>query len=491
MNQHSLPWRRLSKPVRVAIIGDLMLDEYLDGDVNRISPEAPVPVHLVKKTTLTAGGAANVARNIQLVGAQAILCGVWGDDGAGKDLERILSQDKIDTSLIFTDHERPTIKKTRIAAKNHQLVRIDWEKTHPIGSAIQNELIARLERTQFDVMLLSDYAKGALATEFVTELIELGQKKKVPVLIDPKGHDYARYRGSFLVTPNRKEACEALGLDPLENWPRRELAMKLQEKYGLRNVLITLGAEGMYLLPEKSKSDADHYLPAVAREVFDVSGAGDTVVGVMAVGVGTGLPFAEAMSFANLAAGVVVEKWGTQPIREHELVEAVQTEKGQRTSSTERKIVDIQGFLNEVGQPHEKRRRIVFTNGCFDILHAGHISYLEKARAEGDLLVIGLNTDASVKRLKGASRPIIPETERSRLLAALAFVDYVIPFGEDTPKQLIEAVAPDVLVKGADYSLDKIVGADFVMARGGEVKQIEFVDGLSTSEIIRRIQSQK
>lgn len=491
MTQHSLPWRRLKKPVRVAIVGDLMLDEYLDGDVNRISPEAPVPVHLVKKTTLTAGGAANVARNIQLVGAQALLCGVWGEDGAAKDLETILARDHVDTSLVFADADRPTIKKTRISAKNHQLVRIDWEKTHPLSSDVQDELIARLMKADFDVMLLSDYAKGALAAEFVAKLLELGQKKKVPVLIDPKGHDYSRYRGSFLVTPNRKEACEALGLDPLENWSRRDLATKLQEKYGLKNVLITLGAEGMYLLPEKGKAESDHYLPAVAREVFDVSGAGDTVVGVMAVSIGAGLPFAEAMNLANLAAGVVVEKWGTQPIREHELVEAVQAEKGQRTSSTERKIVDTQTFLNEVGQPHEKRRKIVFTNGCFDILHAGHISYLEKARAEGDLLVIGLNTDASVKRLKGASRPIIPEAERARLLAALACVDYVIPFSEDTPKQLIEAVAPDVLAKGADYSLDKIVGADFVMTRGGEVKRIEFVDGLSTSEIIRRIQASK
>lgn len=489
-NIHKLPWE--DHKVRVAVIGDLIIDEYLDGTVNRISPEAPVPIHQVKGSRLTAGGAANVARNVQLAGGTAIIMGVWGNDQGAHQLNEILTQDGIDTSRVIVDHRRPTTRKTRITAGNHQIARIDWETTAPISAELQAQLISNLRTIDVDAMVVSDYGKGVLPPEFLTQIFTIARAKNIPTVVDPKGKDFAKYQGAYLITPNRKEAMEALGLDQPDNINKESLAEELKHRYHLQHVMITLGAEGMYCLFESnSESSTSYYLPAQAREVYDVSGAGDTVAAIMALGIGAKADIQTAMRAANTAAGKVVEKWGTQPILWEELKELWEQEASHHTNfqGTAGKIVTRETIRRILGQRGKRAHRVVFTNGCFDILHAGHISYLEAARAKGDLLMIGLNSDDSVRRLKGLQRPIIPCDERARLLAALACVDYVVQFDEDTPLELIEFVEPDVLVKGADWKVSEIVGADSVLSGGGRVEAITFVEGLSTSNIIKHIQS--
>lgn len=487
-NKDKLPWDE--RPVQVAVVGDLILDEYLDGVVNRISPEAPVPVHLVKNSSVTAGGAANVARNIQLAGGQALLVGVCGNDNAATQLKQLLMNDKIDVSGVFTDDDRPTVKKTRITSSHQQLVRIDWEEVKPIVSPVQDELYEYLSTHNWDVLLLSDYGKGGLPQVFLKRLIGLARERKKLVVVDPKGKDYSIYAGSHLVTPNRKEACEALGIEDQSEWTAEALAQTLYKRHKIDNILVTLGAQGMFGL--EGESHRSQHLPAQTREVFDVSGAGDTVVAMMALSMGAGLPIFDAMKLANAAAGRVVEKWGTQPIKRDELLEALARDQSRQSFgfvSSAAKVVNVSELRQLIGPVGQRKRKVVFTNGCFDILHAGHISYLEEARSLGHLLVIGVNTDRSVRALKGVSRPIIPAEQRMRLLAALQCVDYVVAFDEDTPARLIADVMPDVLVKGADYEIHQIVGADVVQAAGGIVERIPFVEGLSTSDILRRVRA--
>lgn len=485
--------RWLRKPTRVLVIGDLILDEYLDGVVNRISPEAPVPVHLVKRTALSAGGAANVALNIQRAGGVALLAGVCGEDFAAEQLLGLLKNDQIDVSRVLVDKNRPTVKKTRITASHQQLVRVDWEQTAAISTDLQHALINQIENADFDTLLISDYGKGGLPNSLLAKLIELGNKKGVSVVVDPKGKDYSGYAGCDLITPNYKEACEALGLDSSVQYEAQELASKLQAKYQLKTVLVTLGSKGMYGL--SATDDSSFYLPALTREVFDVSGAGDTVVSMMALALASAYDLGSAMSIANLAAGRVVEKWGTQPIELNELKEAIRSSSSQKKQGdfrlAEHKYLDINTLLSLLDMHRRQSKKIVFTNGCFDLLHAGHLSYLQSARQLGDILVIGVNSDSSVRRLKGATRPIVSESDRSKLLAALECVSYVVNFDEDTPKELIELISPDVLVKGADYEISEIVGAQWVQEHGGHVATIEFVDGLSSSILIQRIKSDR
>ena len=477
----------------VSVIGDLILDEYLEGEVSRISPEAPVPILLVKNTRLTAGGAANVARNVQLAGGDARIFGILGADDSAKALERILKDDGISTGNLIVDSKRPTIKKTRATSNHNQLIRIDWEKVSLIPTDLQEELLGRITKTASDVILLSDYGKGCLATAFIKNVIEFANQKGIPVIIDPKGRDYSPYSGCFMITPNRKEACEALGLDPSESPPPEQLGQLLQEKYNLRHILVTLGPQGMYLHPEKGTGVAPIHLPAHTREVFDVSGAGDTVAAIIALCMGAGAKIDEAMTIANVAAGRVIEKWGTQPILKNELVEAMKRfhlMRNEPITSSLYKISDRETVRQAIGKPGERDRSVVFTNGCFDILHAGHVSYLERAKAKGDLLVVGINTDLSVRALKGASRPIVPEEQRMRILAALSCIDYIIPFDEETPQELIASLVPDILVKGADYSPESIVGYDIVTAHGGRVEVIDFIDGISTTNIVEKIRGE-
>lgn len=488
--QNSLPWEE-DKKVRVAIIGDVMVDEYLEGEVNRISPEAPVPVHLVKKSRLAAGGAANVARNIQLVGGEAKILSVWGDDETASKLEEILRMDNIDTSCIITDPDRPTVKKTRLTSKNNQLVRIDWEKATPISLELQNQILEKLKALSVQVILLSDYGKGCLTKEFLKKLIQYANAENIPVIVDPKGYDYSGYAGAHLITPNRKEACDALGVDTADPWDKGELAAWLQKKYGLKNILLTLGPHGMYFHPEEDSSEKSLHLKANAREVYDVSGAGDTVIAIMSLAIAASCSIPKAMRLANVAAGIVIEKWGTQPILKEELKDALAHESALSASgfSTTNKMVDVDGLQTILEMKYPDPKRVVFTNGCFDLLHAGHVTYLEQARSKGEVLVVGINTDSSIQKLKGKNRPIVPLKYRMRLLAALSCVDYVVAFNEETPLNLIQKLKPDVLVKGADYEIEHIVGADFVLKRGGAVERLRFVDGLSTTSLVKKIKS--
>ena len=491
-NQLSIPpWLQEHTPKRVCVLGDIILDEYLEGKVTRISPEAPVPVHLVTNTIRRAGGAANAALNIQRVGGEAVLVGVWGADDAAKDLNKLLREQNIDTSHILIDTHRPTIRKTRITANKQQMVRVDWEKITPIAPDIEESLLERISSQSFDALLMSDYGKGGLSTSFITKAIETATKAGAKVIVDPKGIDYQFYKGAYLITPNRNEACLALGLDPLGVYDRTELAKGLQEKFGLKNVLLTLGSEGMYFYPEPGSSDKDVYLPAETQEVFDVSGAGDTVAAVYSLAVAYDVPTHDAMCYANLAAGRVVAKWGTQPVEASELLEAIQLYTGIQAVgskfSSKQKVRALSDIRGVIQPPSARSKKVVFTNGCFDLMHAGHVSYLEKARSLGDMLVVAVNSDDSVSRLKGKNRPIVPCEQRMQVLAALGCVDFVFSFSEDTPEEVIKELQPDVLIKGADYKISEIAGADFVQSYGGRVDTIEMVAGVSTSDIIKKI----
>jgi D-beta-D-heptose 7-phosphate kinase/D-beta-D-heptose 1-phosphate adenosyltransferase len=487
----TIPWTSRSKPISVAVLGDLMLDEYLVGEVNRISPEAPVPIHLVSRTNVTAGGAANTARNIQLAGGFAKVFGVIGKDPAGAMLMEMLVDEGINVDCVVTDESRPTVRKTRVTAGNHQLLRIDWEKTQPIEASFQAKLLHSLEQSQFDAILISDYGKGALPVEFIQRIIRLSKERGVPCIVDPKGTDFSRYVGCHTVKPNRKEALLACGFDPEDKIAPEKLAETLRQKWSLNNVLVTLGGDGMIFCGPDGESGKVR-LAAKAREVFDVSGAGDCVSAVYALGVASGATISHAMQLANLAAGKVVEKWGTQPITLKELEDAI--EEDQASSSDKfvgslSKFTSVQLLKSIIGLPEKRKHKIVFTNGCFDLMHAGHVTYLEAARALGDRLIVGVNSDRSIRAIKGPERPILEEKLRIRTLCALGCVDHVVVFDEDTPEQLIRSLGPNILVKGADWNPEDIVGGDYVRSLGGRVETIELVPGISTSEIVRRIRS--
>jgi D-beta-D-heptose 7-phosphate kinase/D-beta-D-heptose 1-phosphate adenosyltransferase len=481
-----LPWIGQQAPkAKVAVIGDLILDEYLDGQVTRISPEAPVPVHLVSQTIQRPGGAANAALNITRAGGEAVLIGICGDDAAGKDLKSLLAEQGVSTKQLMIEADRPTTRKTRISSGRQQIVRVDWERSLPINSALEARLFDALKKqTGVAAVLVSDYGKGVLTPSFIKNIVKHCNSMNIKVIIDPKGNDYEKYRDAYLITPNRKEAMQALGFESDATFDKEAVAAELQVKFGIKNILLTLGADGMYLRPS---DEATVYLPATAREVFDVSGAGDTVAAIVSLAIASGCPLSKGIEIANLAAAIVVGKWGTQPVEQHELQAAVDGEVGDdRSILSSRKIKSLNDLKYLLGAPNARSRKLVFTNGCFDILHAGHVTYLEKARSLGDALVVAINDDDSVKRLKGSSRPIISCEHRAYLLAALSCVDYVVIFTEDTPLKVIEALTPNVLVKGADYALKDIVGGAHVVEHGGVVTTIELVPGLSTSEIIKR-----
>lgn len=491
VRKYVLPWLKTKQATRVVVIGDAILDEYLEGSVNRISPEAPVPIHRVTRSFATAGGAANVARNVQLAGGQAILLTACGADEGGRELIEILNKDGIKTDCMIKAKDRPTIRKVRVTSNNHQLIRIDWEKPQPISADDQKTLLLRLSEIEFDAILLSDYSKGALPPEFLTEVFKIAKEHAKPVIVDPKGGDYSRYRGATLITPNRKEACEALGLGEDATATPLELGRLLQKKYDLNNVLVTLGAKGMFLVREREYrgSEESLHLPTMAREVFDVSGAGDAVVAIMALALAAGAGYKDAMHLANVAAGRVVERWGTQPITRDDLEQRLkeETHDPRVSVSTAGKIVNQDAISRLIPPPSVRKDRVVFTNGCFDILHAGHVTYLEEARALGDILVVGVNSDRSISKIKGPSRPIVTEQHRMRVLAGLSCVDFVVAFDEETPDELIKLIIPNVLVKGADWTRDNTIGVDTVESHGGVFKTIALVPGLSTSNIVDKI----
>jgi D-beta-D-heptose 7-phosphate kinase/D-beta-D-heptose 1-phosphate adenosyltransferase len=467
--------------LKVLVIGDIMLDRYIHGDVDRISPEAPVPVIRHAQRYERAGGAANVAMNLAGVGCQAILSGFWGSDMEQAELAAILDRAGVDTVGVVSS-SLPTISKTRIVGRNQQLLRLDIESREAPPEVEARRLIDRATElvTKVHAVVLSDYAKGALTNQLCAAVINAARIARIPILVDPKTPDFSKYRGATTVCPNLGELSLATGVAAHQTEELLAAAQSLIDKNGLDYLTVTMSEKGITLL----RRDSRFHSPARAREVFDVSGAGDTVIATLAASLAGGLAIETAIELANLAAGIVVGKVGTVPIARHELVTALTPSSGVTAGE---KILDLDHARTRVAEWRASGETIVFTNGCFDLLHVGHITLLEDCRRFGSKLVLGLNTDASICRLKGPSRPIVGERERARVMAALAAVDAVVLFEEDTPLELIRALQPNVLVKGGDYTVETVVGHEDVLAAGGRVEIVPTVEGFSTTNIVKKL----
>jgi D-beta-D-heptose 7-phosphate kinase/D-beta-D-heptose 1-phosphate adenosyltransferase len=471
-----------SKEIRALVIGDLMLDEYLWGKTDRISPEAPVQVVDVMREDLRLGGAGNVVNNLVALGCKVSVCSVIGADDNGALLMQTFTGMGVDNDGLFEDPERRTGKKTRVMAAHQQIVRIDRESKDALDSSFEVRIIGWLKEnaSNFNVLVVSDYLKGVLTPAVIAAIVTLGNELKIPVVVDPKGSDYSKYRGATILTPNRKEAEQASGVSIVDETSLNLAAAKLLSALDLSALLITRSEAGMSLF----RADRDPlHIPTVAREVYDVTGAGDTVLAVLSLGLAAGLSFDDSAQLANTAAGIVVGKLGTSTLKPAEILEEV----GRDHRDSDKKIKNLDVLAEIISDEKARGKKIVFTNGCFDLLHVGHVKYLQKARSFGDLLILGLNSDASIKRLKGDKRPLIGEEERAHILAALDCIDYVVVFDEDTPLNLIAALKPSILVKGGDYTLDGVVGREIVEAGGGRVELVQFVDGKSTTNIIGKI----
>jgi D-beta-D-heptose 7-phosphate kinase/D-beta-D-heptose 1-phosphate adenosyltransferase len=468
--------------VRALVIGDLMIDEYLWGKAERISPEAPVQVVDVVREELRLGGAGNVANNLVALGCGVTVCSVIGGDENGTILRHVFTGKGVDVAGIFEDPMRRTSKKSRVVAAHQQIVRIDRESREPLRAEFEEKINAFIagHAAEYDVILVSDYLKGVLTEGVLATIAGIGRKNGIPVVIDPKGSDYGKYRGATILTPNRREAELASGVNILDEESLSTAAAALLQKGELAALLITRSEEGMSLFQAGGHTV---HIPTVAREVYDVTGAGDTVLAVIGLVLACGGGFEQAARLANVAAGIAVGKLGTSTVSPAEIISEV----GRDHRDSDAKIKNRDVLAAIIADERKKGKRVVFTNGCFDLLHVGHVKYLQKARAFGDLLILGLNSDASVRRLKGDKRPLIGEEERAHLLAALDCVDYVVLFDEDTPQKLIESIQPLVLVKGGDYSPEGVVGKDVVESYGGRVELVEFVDGKSTTNIIEKI----
>lgn len=471
-------------PYAVLVVGDFMLDRYLWGEVERISPEAPVPVVRLARETERVGGAGNVAANLAGLGARARVAGLIGADAAGDALLASLAGAGVDVAGMARDAERPTITKTRIIGGHQQMLRLDRERTGAFPDAARQRLIAAvtadLRADPPAALVLSDYAKGCLTADVCQALIGAARALGVPVLVDPKGLDFDKYRGATCLTPNKREAAEVCAPASRDTEALLAGVEALRRRTGVEFITLTRGEEGMSVLD----ADGIRHFPASARQVYDVSGAGDTVIATLAAAVAAGLDRDQACVLANLAAGIVVGKVGTVPIELAELRQALRREDGRAQADKVRDRADAADFVAGL---RAAGRKVVFTNGCFDLLHAGHVTYLEQARRLGDALVVGLNTDRSVRALKGPTRPVIHEADRARVLAALEAVDAVVVFDEDTPLALIEALRPDVLVKGDDYREEQVVGAAEVKSWGGRVALVPVVPGRSTTGIVSRL----
>jgi D-beta-D-heptose 7-phosphate kinase/D-beta-D-heptose 1-phosphate adenosyltransferase len=467
---------------RVLVLGDVMLDRYVSGSASRLSPEAPIPVLRPSARRATVGGAANVALNIATLGGRASLVGVIGDDLDGAELKRLLDPSGIVPHLIVT-HGRPTTAKTRFMVGTHQLLRLDEEITAPVDTATSDRLLdAFAEAVQAaDVVVLSDYAKGVLTDVVLAGALARARALGRFVIADPKRPDLAAYRGATLLTPNEHEVRQATRIEAAEDAGAARAGRRALEDTGCEAVVVTRSANGLTLV---RRDEPALHLPTRAREVADVSGAGDTLVAALAVALGAGAALPEAAALANLTAGISVGKPGTATVSREELLGVLHLED---LVATDRKVVERAEAAQRAAAWHAHGLRVGFANGCFDLIHPGHVRLLREARARCDRLIVALNTDASVKRLKGPARPLQNETARATVMASLAPVDLVVLFDEDTPLELIRTLRPDVLVKGADYSIDQVVGADLVQSWGGSVLLVELQAGHSTTGTIRRM----
>jgi len=476
----------------ILCVGDIMLDQFVYGDVERISPEAPIPVLSTKRKTQMPGGSGNVAYNLSGLGCVAYVAGVTGNDAERSELCQILAEKGIDHTCVITDPTRPTTKKTRYIVGPQQLLRVDEEKRHPITRDQEDELIVLIREKMPHVraVILSDYGKGLLTDRLIRAVIDAAKVCDIPVLVDPKGSDFSRYRGAFCVTPNRKELAEATGgLSTATDDDVANAARMVMNQAGIGAVVATRSAEGMSVI---EKSGISH-LRAQAREVYDVSGAGDTVIATLAAAVAAGAGLPEAAAIANYAAGLVVEKVGTAIVYAHDLRRVIaDSVRHDEPATTLAPILDWQGAREQVERWRANGYTVGFTNGCYDLLHQGHVIMLDKCRARCDRLIVAVNTDSSVRRLKGESRPVNNEMARAHVIASLSSVDMVVLFGEnqsenDTPIALIKLLEPDVLMKGADYKENEVVGHDVVKAYGGRVALIPLEDGFSTTGTIKKI----
>jgi len=468
--------------IHVLCLGDVMLDRFVYGSAGRISPEAPIPVLGISHEQAMLGGAGNVVRNLLSLGGSATLVAVTGEDTAGREIEHLLAAEPRLTTALVTSGRRPTTVKTRFIADSQQLLRADAEVTHDLGPETTAKILAAFKAALTDahIVILSDYAKGVLSDAVLSAAISMTQEAGIPVIADPKSADFSRYQGVTLLTPNRKEIAAAAAL-PCDTDARIEqAAAHVQTRDHIDALLITRSEAGMSLIDSTSAA----HIPAQAQEVFDVSGAGDSVIACLSLAMGAGASALDAALLANLAGSIAVAKTGTAAVRQDELSAALHSAEIQLTDE---KITGLTRATEIVQSWRARGLKIGFTNGCFDLIHPGHISLIKQAKAQCDRLIIGLNTDDSIRRLKGENRPVTTEMSRATVLASLEDVALVVPFAEDTPINLIETLSPDVLVKGADYTVETVVGADNVQAYGGQVFLADLKDGFSTTRTIQRL----
>lgn len=466
---------------RILVVGDIILDAYASGDVERISPEAPVPIMRHLHHHEVPGGSANVAMNIVALGGKACLIGLIGKDEEGARLANLLSASGIDNRMVEVE-DRPTTFKLRILAGKHQMLRVDKEVSAPAEADAERKIIntALAEMCTADAMILSDYQKGCLTENVIQELIRSAKQKDIPVFVDPKRTDFAAYKGADYITPNRAELKAATGIACSDKEKCRMAATQVMRECGA-SILLTLSEQGMVLFQEKGEEE---WLPTEAKEVFDVSGAGDSVIAAFAYACASGMPLSRALRVANVTAGVVIAKAGTATASEEEVSKALDPTHGGQESEV--RLMSWQEAAELRANWKREGLSVGFTNGCFDLVHPGHVKLLNKAAGTCDRLVVALNSDSSVRRLKGESRPIQSQEARAIVMAAMRFVDAVVLFEEDTPLEIIQVLAPDVLIKGSDYEEADIVGADFVKSTGGKVERIDFEAGQSTSRLVSR-----
>ena len=468
---------KLNKKPNILVIGDLMIDHYLWGSCDRISPEAPVQVVNVKKESSVLGGAGNVINNLVALGSVVDVISVIGNDSVANELKSLLEKIDVPTSNLVVENNRKTSKKSRLIASQQQVLRYDMESIDDINENSHKQIIQTLEKNidKYSSIILSDYGKGVLTTNLTKEIIKIANKNNIKVLVDPKGKDYSKYKGSYTLTPNKKEAMEATNIDIKDESSLIEALKSLKTQCELEVSLITLSEQGIAIFDDELTIK-----PTVAREVYDVTGAGDTVIASIAFALGNNLDIKDAIYFANLAAGVVVGKIGSATTTLDEIYEYEYSLHKSNSTSHIKTFDEIKTLSSKL---HSQGKKIVFTNGCFDILHVWHVKYLEVAKSYGDVLILGLNADSSVRKLKGPTRPINTQDDRAYILASLESVDYVVIFEEETPYELIKLIKPHVLVKGGDYEGKEVVGQEIA----DELKLVQFVDGKSTTNTIKRI----
>ena len=466
-----------NKVPNILVIGDLMIDHYLWGKCERISPEAPVQVVAIEKETALLGGAGNVINNLSALGAKVSVLSVIGKDTNAEELKQMLEEIAVNIENLVVEEGRDTSKKSRIIASQQQVVRYDKESTDDISEKSQAQIVENFKEKilSCDMVLLSDYGKGVLTKELTRTLIDIANHENKKVLVDPKGIDYTKYTGAYLLTPNKKEAIEASKVEIKDESTLLEAIQKLKNECSLEVGLITLSEDGIAIYEDELRIH-----PTVAREVYDVTGAGDTVIASLGFSLACGYDIDKAVKFANLAAGVVVGKIGSATATLNEIIEYKSSLNKSTSDSHIKTLEEIEALTQEL---KKRGKKIVFTNGCFDILHVGHVKYLEEAKSYGDVLILGLNSDESVSRLKGPTRPVNTEDDRAYILASLEAVDYVVKFYDDTPYELIKAVQPHILVKGGDYEGKEVVGQDIA----DELRLVNFVEGKSTTKTIERI----